>query len=147
MLRDLKEDIPEGYINIPKEQIECYELDIEQLDSNAMRSWVKGRVRLARQYFRDGKQYLDKLSVLRCRIVGHWYCARFEYLLDTIEKDGYLLRSTYSKPHKWLTSLKFASIALEQTSQHALLHIQKKSRLCTWSQTQAENSFETISDR
>ena len=61
MLRDLISDIPEGYINIPQEYIESHNLDLQQLDHDAMRSWVKTRVDLARKYFAEGKKYLDEL--------------------------------------------------------------------------------------
>ena len=48
---------------------------------------------LARQYFCEGKRYLDELEVLRCKIVAYWYCARYEGVLDTIERDSYILRA------------------------------------------------------
>ena len=51
MLRDLKEDIPEGYVNIPREQIERHNLDLQKLDSKAMQNWVRSRVQLARLLF------------------------------------------------------------------------------------------------
>ncbi len=146
MLRDLREDIPEGYINIPQEQIETHNIDLQHPDSPAMRAWVKGRVRLARQHFAQGKQYLDELTVLRCKIVGYWYCARFETLLDTIEADGYILRAAYTKPNKWITWLKFAGIALSHTRQHAAYHLVNNSGLCGWPQKQVENSLEVIPD-
>ena len=130
MLRDLREDLPEGYINIPIEQIEACQLDLQQPDNLAMRAWVKERVELARQYFAEGKQYLDELPVLRCRIVAYWYCARFEGLLETIERDGYILRDTYPKSNKLATWLRFAGIALEQTWQHARFHIRRGSGPC-----------------
>lgn len=146
MLRDLKVDIPEGFINIPREEIERHHLDLRQLDSEAARAWVKTRVQLARLYFAEGKKYLDELTVLRCRIVGYWYCARFENLLDTIEKDGYVLRSVYLKTNKWITWLKFTGIALAQIWQHARYHFENDSGLCGWSQNQVENSFKIIPD-
>ena len=146
MLRDLKEDIPEGYINIPREQIEHHTLDLQKLDSKAMKTWVKSRVQLARQHFKGGKNYLDELTVLRCRIVGYWYCARFESLLDTIERDGYMLRSTYAKSNKIITWLKFARIAFTQIWHHACFHIKNSSQLCGWSQHQVEKKLEIIPD-
>lgn len=146
MLRDLKEDIPEGYINIPLEQIERHKLDLQQLESEAMRAWVKARVQLARQYFADGKKYLDELPVLRCRIVGYWYCARFENILDIIEADGYILRSFYAKPNKWITWLKFAGIALDQTFKHATYHLRNSSGACRWPKNLGEESYKIIPD-
>ncbi len=144
MLRDLLEDIPEGYINIPREQIERYNLDLEQPDSIAMRAWVKSRVDLARQYFLDGKQYLDDLTLLRCKIVGYWYCARFEGLLDTIEMDNYILRSKYPKPNKLLTWLRFSGIAISQVSKHAMYHLKTGSGLCGWHKERKGKSIDLL---
>jgi phytoene/squalene synthetase len=144
MLRDLHEDLPEGYINIPIEQIETHHLDLQQPDSPALRAWVKERVELARQYFAEGKQYLDELPVLRCRIVGYWYCARFESLLATIERDGYSLRETYPKSNKLITWLKFAGIALTQTWQHGFFHLRKGSGLCGWKPKGLSNSLGAV---
>ena len=132
MLRDLREDLPDGYINIPIEQVEARGLDLDQLGNPAMRAWVKERVNLARQYFAEGKLYLDELPVLRCRIVGYWYCARFESLLKTIEDDHYVLRAAYPKSNRLSTWLKFAVIALEQVGQHALFHLRRGSGPCNW---------------
>jgi phytoene/squalene synthetase len=142
MLRDMLVDISEGYINLPVEQIEKNNIDIQKPDNETLRPWVKTRVQLARQLFLVGKQYLDELPVLRCRIVGYWYCARFENLLDVIEADGYLLRLEYPKPNMWLTWLKFARIALSQTGEHAIYHLRHGSGLCGWSQERVENSLE-----
>jgi hypothetical protein len=58
----------------------------------------------------------------------------FWILLDTFEYDGYVLHSTYKKPNKIINWLKFAGIALVQTWQHALHHIQNGSQLCGRSQ-------------
>ena len=146
MLRDMAEDIQAGYFNIPDGKIEINQIGLPRIDSPSMQVWVKARVQLARQYFSDGKKYLDELPVLRCRIVGYWYCARFEHLLDTIEHDGYVLRSTYMKPKKLITWLKFAGIALVQTGRYALYHIQHDSEFCGRSKNLVENSYDVIPD-
>jgi len=144
MLRDLKRDISEGYVNIPQELIGISDIDVEQLDNHALRPWVKSRVDLARSYFREGKHYLDSLTVLRCRIVGYLYCARFEALLDTIEADNYILRQDYPKPSKLVTWFKFAMIVLTQTKEHALFHLRSGSGLCGWPREVSENSLERL---
>jgi hypothetical protein len=138
MLRDMLADIPEGYINIPKDQIKAYKIDFQNLSTESLRPWVKERVELARQYFVEGKQYLNELSVLRCRIVGYWYCARFETLLSVIENDDYLLRKVYPTSNKLVTWLKFAGIALVQIKEHVLYHLKRGSGLCGWSKEGVE---------
>jgi phytoene/squalene synthetase len=95
MLRDQRPDIAGGILNVPREAMETYGLDPKDPDSEAFRAWVRDRVAEARMLFRDGRGYIEGLDVLRCRLAGIWYCARFERVLDTIEHDGYLLRTEY----------------------------------------------------
>jgi phytoene/squalene synthetase len=118
MLRDMVSDTADGYINIPREYLEAHAISPADRDSPAFRSWVRGRVEQARQYFREGKRYLDELSVLRCKIAGFWYCARFEGVLDAIERDGYVLRAEYNERHKLSTWLKMAWLCLSITLRH-----------------------------
>ena len=118
MLRDMVADTAEGFINIPREYLEAHGISPEDVNSPAFRAWVRDRVALARQYFCEGKRYLDGLNVLRCKTAGHWYCARFEGVLDTIERDGYILRAEYNSRHKRSTWLKMAWLGVSVTSRH-----------------------------
>ena len=118
LLRDMLRDMADGFINIPREYLDEYGISHENIDSYPFRSWVQERVGQARDYFRDGKIYLDELEVLRSKIVGHWYCARFEGILDVIERDGYVLRDAYSENRNTLAWFNFAWIALSVTFRH-----------------------------
>ena len=118
MLRDMVEDTAEGYINIPHEYLEAHGIGPEDLNSPAFRAWVQGRVELAREYLREGKRYLDDLDVLRCKIAGYWYSARYEGVLDTIERDGFLLRAEYKKRRKTSAWLEIAWLGLSVTLRH-----------------------------
>jgi phytoene/squalene synthetase len=118
MLRDMVSDTADGYINIPHEYLEAHSISPADVDSLAFRSWVRGRVEQARKYFREGKRYLDELRVLRCKIAGFWYCARFEGVLDAIERDGYVLRAEYNERRKLSTWLKMAWLCLSITLRH-----------------------------
>lgn len=110
MLRDTYEDLQMGYTNISQEVLEdlgigSRRVEIDDLDHPLFRSWVQRRVQLARLYFQEGKIYINCLGNLRCRVVGHWYCARFKSVLDAIESDGYRLRPNYDNskdPFQWL---------------------------------------------
>ena len=105
MLRDMRADMDEGYINIPREYLDSQATNSQDVSSEPFRSWVRYRVKLARAFLRCGKYYLDGLDVINCKIAGYWYCARFEPVLDRIERDDYLLRPVYSerrKPAVWL---------------------------------------------
>jgi len=128
MLRDMLADIPEGFINIPREYLEAHSIGPEDIDSPPFRAWVRERVELARGYFRQGKHYLDGLGVLRCKIAGYWYCARSEVVLDAIERDGYILRAKYPERRKLSTWLRMAWLGVSVT----LRHIVRRDRHDSW---------------
>jgi hypothetical protein len=117
LLRDMLQDAPDGFINIPREYLAAHSISPEDVDSSPFRAWVRNQVAQARQYFREGKRYLDEVNVLRCKIVGHWYCARFESVLDTIESDAYILRPVYNE-RKLSTWLKIAWLGVSLTLRH-----------------------------
>ncbi len=120
MLRDMLEDIPAGFINIPSETLKAHGIDLEPVTREQLREWVCERVQLARANFAAGKRYIDSLDVLRCKLAGYCYCARFERTLDAIEKDGYLLRPDYGELKGLLAWLDMARLALVVTVQHLL---------------------------
>lgn len=97
MLRDTREDVAAGYFNIPREHLQARGITAHDVDSRAYREWVCSRVQLARQYFRAGRQYLAQVRNWRCRLAGHAYAARFEWMLRVIERDYYCLRSEYGQ--------------------------------------------------
>jgi phytoene/squalene synthetase len=110
MLRDTCEDIDAGYINIPQEFLSTHGIGPEAIESESYREWVKERIQLARFFFKTGEEYLGHIKNLRCRIAGYAYMARFVGILDTIEKEGYQLRSTYPERKSlqaWLRILRF----------------------------------------
>ena len=78
-----------GYYNIPREVLEANHIGPQDVHSPAYRAWVKSRVQLAREYFEAGRAYLARVQNPRCRLAGFAYTARFEWLLDTIEREGY----------------------------------------------------------
>jgi hypothetical protein len=96
MLRDTLDDIPAGYVNVPREVIEAGRFDPADVASAPYRDWVAGRVALARGYFRAGRAYLRRVENPRCRLAGYAYMARFEGVLDAIERDGYVLQADYA---------------------------------------------------
>jgi len=116
LLRDTIRDTADGFINIPQEYLDEHGIGPEDVHSPPYLAWVQNRVNQAKDNFRDGKNYLDSLDVLRCKIMGHWYCARFEGVLDIIERDGYILRADYKKQFVWLKML-WLSVLL--TFQHS----------------------------
>lgn len=112
LLRDTLPDTVDGFVNIPREFLEAHDISPEDIDSPPFRTWVQHRVEQARDYFRAGKLYLDDLDVLRCKLAGYWYCARFEGILDAIERDGYVLREVYDERRNlsaWLAPVRLGA--------------------------------------
>jgi phytoene/squalene synthetase len=112
MLRDTFDDMQAGYYNIPREVLEANHIKPRDVHSDAYRAWVKSRVQLARKYFKTGKGYLMRVQNPRCRLAGFVYTARFEWLLGTIEREGYSLRPQYKERKSFRTGLRMSWLAL-----------------------------------
>lgn len=108
MLRDTFDDVQAGYYNIPREVLDANHITPTDVGSEAYRAWVRSRVQLARKYFRVGREYLNQVKNLRCRLAGFMYTARFEWLLDTIEREEYLLRPQYNERQSFGTGLRMS---------------------------------------
>lgn len=118
MLRDMAHDLGEGYINIPAEYLDLHQICPNDTDSPHFRFWVRDRVMLAREYFHEGKLYLEELDVLRCKIAGYLYCARFEDVLISIEQSGYLIHEANIEKRKISLWLKMFFLAASVTLRH-----------------------------
>ena len=108
MLRDTFDDTQVGYYNIPREVLEAHHIGPQEVQSDAYRAWVKSRVHLAREYFKAGKGYFARIQNPRCRLASLAYIARFEWLLDTMEREGYFLRPQYNERKSVATGLRMS---------------------------------------
>jgi phytoene/squalene synthetase len=108
MLRDTFDDVQAGYFNIPREVLEANHLRPQAICHPAYRTWVQSRVQLARDYFKAGRDYLRKVENPRCRLAGFAYTARFEWLLDTFEREDYCLRAQYNERKSFGTGLRMS---------------------------------------
>lgn len=97
MLRDAYEDLQAGYYNVPREILEAAHIQPQDIPSTGYRAWVQSRIQLARRYFNAGREYIAQVESARCRLAGFAYIARFEWLLNTIEREAYILRPEYSE--------------------------------------------------
>lgn len=118
MLRDTLEDVPAGYINIPIEEIQNRGICVGDSDSEPFRTWVREQVENAQACLQAGKSYIERLDVLRCKLAGAWYCARFEWFLNEIKRDGYRLRDAYPERQALATWWKMAGLGLTITLGH-----------------------------
>jgi phytoene/squalene synthetase len=115
MLRDLRADAVAGYLNVPAEVLVAG-ASPDHPDSAALRAWVRDRVELARACFASGRASLTRLDSGRCRLAGHAYIARFEWVLDAIERDGYRLRECYSERSSLRGGLAIGSAAVRSAA-------------------------------
>jgi phytoene/squalene synthetase len=122
MLRDTFDDTQLGYYNIPREVLEETRIGLQDVWSNAYRDWVKGRVQLAREYFGAGKDYFARVENPRCRLACYAYVARFEWLLDTIENEGYRLRPQYTERKSMGTGLRMSWLTLSSALSARRIH-------------------------
>ncbi len=112
MLRDTFDDVRAGYYNIPREVLEANHMTPRDVKNPAYRAWVRSRVELAHSYFKAGTDYLMRVQNPRCRFAGFAYTARFEWLLDTIAREGYSLRPEYSERKSLGTGLRMSWLTL-----------------------------------
>jgi len=112
MLRDTLDDVQAGYYNIPREVLQANRIQPDDVQGDAYRAWVKNRLQLARKYFKAGRGYLARVQNPRCRFAGFAYTARFEWLLDTIEREGYCLRTEYNARKSFRTGLQMGLLTL-----------------------------------
>jgi len=117
MLRDTFDDLRAGYYNIPREVLDAGHIGPEDVHSDAYRAWVRSRVLLARAYFQAGQDYFARVQSVRYRLAATAYTARFAWLLDTIEREGYFLRPAYNERRSAATGLRMSWLTLS-----ALLH-------------------------
>lgn len=134
MLRDTLDDVQAGYFNIPREVLDAGRITPQDVQSDAYRAWVRGRVQLARAYFKLGREYLNRVENLRCRLAGLAYTARFESVLDSIERDGYCLRAAYPERKElgamaWAGASIFASLLSRHNTQPVLEPAPARQRL------------------
>lgn len=129
MLRDTYDDVQAGYYNVPCEVLATNHIHPQDVHSDAYRAWVKNRVQLARGYFRAGKDYFTHVENPRCRLACFAYIARFEWLLDTIEREDFRLRPQYSERKSfgagllmsWLTLSFMVNLRRANTSPQSIL--------------------------
>jgi hypothetical protein len=112
MLRDTYDDLRLGYYNVPREVLEADHIGPDDVHSDAYRAWVKRRVQLARAYFDAGRAYFARVRSTRHRLAGLAYIARFEWLLETLEREDFRLRPRYGDRMRLGSALRMGWLVL-----------------------------------
>jgi phytoene/squalene synthetase len=139
MLRDYSEDIEEGFINLPYEWLvsngftdDKQRLHSVDINGSIFKNWVREQVGLALENFCEGKEYLRELEVLRCKLAGFWYCARFECVLDAIERDNYSLRPAYNERRRKTIWLKTGWTTISLAFDHFIRKLKDRLHHGSW---------------
>jgi hypothetical protein len=114
MLRDAVDDAGSGYFNLPREYVEAHGIDPHDVTSAAYRTWVRSRVQIARDYFERSREYFSQVDNPRYCLAAYAYIARFECVLDSIERDDYLLRAAYPERKSVCAALRMGWSVLAQ---------------------------------
>jgi len=126
MLRDALEDTAVGYYNIPLDFLEAEQITPNDVNSEPYRAWVVSQVQQARACFETGRAYLAQVQNVRRRLAGYAYIARFEVVLDAIERDNYYLRAAYPERKGKKAFLTIALAAMKQTLTTSMPQRQEK---------------------
>jgi hypothetical protein len=94
---------------------------------------VADRVQLARTYLEAGRAYFARVQNWRHQLAGLAYVARFEWLIEALERDGFTVRPHYDDAltvrtelrMAWLTMSRLASAQLATPS---LLPVARRGR-------------------
>jgi len=105
MLRDTYADLAAGYVNVPREVLEASSIGPADVERDPYRAWVSDRVRLARAHLDVGKDYFARVESRRHRLAGVAYIARFEWLIETLEREDFRLRPDYGERRGLATQL------------------------------------------
>ena len=106
MLRDTYADLRAGYFNAPREVLEAASIGPGDVRCDAYRAWVRERVQLARAYFEAGQSYFAHVQSRRHRLAGIAYMARFEWLIEALERNGFTLQAEYAQQRSVTTGLR-----------------------------------------
>jgi phytoene/squalene synthetase len=108
MLRDTYGDVRAGYFNIPREVLEAHSIGPADVHTDAYRAWVERRVQLARAHFSAGRSYFARVENWRHRLAGLAYIARFEWLIETLEREDFRPRARYPEGRSLGTGLRMS---------------------------------------
>jgi len=128
ILRDLLLDLRQGIINISRQDIIGYNLDLAMISSKPedvfLRQWVKSIVTVAEKNFAEGKRSLSHENCLSYKIAISLLCSKYETYLRRIKRKNYVL-SAESEITSFNKVLNILNTALD-LSKLLLSHLRQK---------------------
>ena len=115
MLRDTEDDVRAGYFNVPLDVLKAASIGPRDIHCDAFRAWVRERVEQARVELDAGAAYFARLRSRRHRLAGMAYIARFEWVIDRLERDNFEVRTSYADAVGFATRLRMAASVARST--------------------------------
>jgi phytoene/squalene synthetase len=122
MLRDTYADVRAGYVNVPREVLEASSIGPADVGCDAYRTWVRERVVQAKGYFEAGQSYFARVQSRRHRLAGIAYLARFEWLIEALEENGFRLQEGYAEQRSVATGLRMGGFVVSSMSRPRSRH-------------------------
>lgn len=99
VIRDFIKDINESIFNLPKEDIQKYELNpynnTDFFKTIGFKKWVVDRLQIAKENFKCGKKEVKNHPSLKYKILVIILCAKYELYLNAIVNNNYSLLPNY----------------------------------------------------
>jgi squalene/phytoene synthase len=122
MLRDTDSDVRAGYFNVPREVLEASAIGPADYRCDPYRAWVRERVLQARADFDAGQSYFAHVQSRRHRLAGIAYMARFEWLIETLARNGFTLQAEYAEQRRLATGLRMGGYVVSSLARPRSLH-------------------------
>lgn len=97
LLRDFRKDIRNSQINIPKEDIEKFNININKMNENSqeLRNFTRSQVGEIESLFSSGEKYIKSLSNLKLKLAATLFVSKYRFVLAKIRNRDYNLFSNY----------------------------------------------------
>jgi len=91
LVRDFVIDLKYGYYNISGQEKEEYNVDIEKVNDENFRRWVKHRVKIVENMFRKSSVVSRNVNI-KCRLMQKLYLLRYKRVISKIKRDNYFIK-------------------------------------------------------
>ena len=120
MLRDTYADVRAGYFNVPRDLLEVASIGPADVRCDAYRAWVRERVSAARAAFAAGQSYFSHVESRRHRLAGIAYMARFQWLIEALERNDFTLEEEYPEQRSLATGPRMGAFVVSSLARSLL---------------------------
>jgi len=97
LLRDFRKDIKNKQINISKEDIKKFGININEISENSqeIRNFAKSQVNQIYKLFSSGEKYIKSMPNLKLKLAATLFASKYKFVLAKIRNRDYNLFSNY----------------------------------------------------